>query len=364
MADKTQGRGAMTPRLPVTAFRLAILIWVLLGALLLSPHSRADALPKAGDVWLTVGDDPVYWDEYYFWLGYSLRAWRQQQQPDAGTAALSSPVNWTTAVQGLPLASWLKQQASRYACEQREIRRLTADHRIALQDQDHQQMQAQRLQQIRTYGSEREYLGILRRMYVSEAVYNRLQETDRLSARLFTELYGDEARHLDPAVVDEYVSQRQLRHVGYLFRARPSDPVAAQALQHQMQTVRAMVVADAHPVNRLLSLMREQGEDPVMKRFPQGRLTAASQLPAVVANAWGTLADNGISPVLETPQGWYVLARLPITATTRSNNSDHPLRYWAAYQQRFRPMVEAGCQSLPIVVTSDYDSLDLSRFMK
>lgn len=340
--------------------------WMVLALLACLVSQPLLALPKTTDVWMTVNNDPVQWDEYYFWLTYSLRAYRQMQGI-SNNGDVSRPdgrsIDWQAQVDGEPLAQWLKHQAGRYACEQREVRRLASQRDIRLTEQDQTQMQQQRQTQIRTYGGEREYLTILRRMYVSEAVYDRLQETDRLSARLFDSLYGEEARNVEPALVDDYIQARQLRHVGYLFRQKPADANAAAALKQQLLDTRKTLLASQQPASALLALMREQGEDPQMKRYPQGRLISAGQLPPVLESAWQQLDNNGISPLLETAQGWYLLTRLPITATTRVNNNDHPLRYWAAYQQRFRPMVEQGCAALPVTVAAEYQTLDLATVL-
>jgi hypothetical protein len=313
--------------------------------------------PVATSEWLTINHEPVFWDEYYFWLKYSLRFYREQH-PRMSTQ--QPVIDWSASYHQKPLDQYLKGQSEEYACEQIAIRKHAAALDITFTEADQQKQQMERDKNIRTYGGEMEYLGILKRMYVSESVYQNLTRTDALSGRLFDYLYGVEGRNVSDQVVADYIQQRQLLHVGYLQVQKSLDPVQREAAKNRIDDAREQVLANAKPVASLLKMAREVGDDGIMKRYPQGRLVAAAALPEEVARAYQTLNDNQISDVIETPDGWYLLVRLPLMATTRVNNGSHPLRYWAAYHQLFRPAVARWCAALPVEYASGYQDLKLA----
>lgn len=326
--------------------------YLMLSLWLLAGSATALDKPLASTEWLAFDQQPVYWDEYYFWLRYSSRFYKSRHQLEH--------IDWSQQEDNKPLEQYFRDQASQYACEQRAILKQAAATGIEYTAGDIQALQQLREQNIKTYGGEIEYQRLLKRMYISEPVYNQLSRVDTLSSRLFEQLYGKDATSLNDQAVMDYVANHHLIHHSWLFVDKQQGEAGHQRLQQQWQALHQQ----ASPATALLKNLRQFGDDGVMKPYPDGRLLAAESMAPWMTSALLALPAGQISPLIETDNGWYVLARLPITATTRVNNSNRSVRYQAAWNDHFRPTVAGWCQQLPVHYSDGYGQLPLSGILR
>lgn len=295
-----------------------------------SPTSQALNTPV-----LMVADQPVGWDEFYFWLRHAARHYKRLQGlPE------DEPLRDWQALQpdGLSLREHLLAQAQTLARQSRAMAQQAQAHGLSLSAQELAAIEAEQMRQIRIY-SDAEYQRIVARMYGSQAVLTRLSRLDLLGQRLFAQLYGARGERCSDAEVAAYVAQAQLVYVKYLFVPRSTPQ--AEAL---VRALRARLDGAKDPDAVLTAAIRDHGDD-AMQDEPDGRLLARNRLPTPLAAVHDTLPEGGFSSVLDSPEGFYLMQRLPITPDV--SVAGHSLRYWAAYHHLFRPAVARWAQTLP-----------------
>lgn len=283
--------------------------------------------PAYSTPWLLVNTEPVLWDEYYFWLRYANRVNRTNLPSiDARQDAQPGSVNTI---------------ATQQACQRQVIMQQARNNGILWGDQDEQRYQSNRLQQIRTYGGEREYLLLLSRMYISEAVFHRLRQVDVLGHRLFERLYGYLGEQATEEEVRHYVESRKLVHVAWWH-------LTGDHAESRLARARDEVLASSNPAGEFLQRMPVLNHHDSMQSYPTGRLMRTSALPDAIVASVTELTSGEISDVLATAKGAYVVQRLPLDADTRVNNTDKPLRHWAAYDGLFKDQVRRWCEQAKI----------------
>jgi hypothetical protein len=149
-----------------------------------NPHFSYDrgALGAHTEI-VTIGSSAVAWPEFYFWLRFIEKHYRNVHRIEAIT-------NWNARQNGMPLKEFFLSSAVGYACKERAIEAKSLELGVDLSTADWQQIAQTRERNIQIYGRS-EYLRMIMRMYVSEEVFAYLTRMDRLGMRLFAHLYGE-----------------------------------------------------------------------------------------------------------------------------------------------------------------------------
>ncbi|NDY90239.1 hypothetical protein G3A44_03415, partial [Ideonella sp. TBM-1] len=315
-----------------------------------APSGAAPA--AAAPVW--IAGEPVSAAELWFWLRFADRHQRAQAHPSAapGPAAAITPAE----------AARLSQTAVDLARQSSALRAQAAAQGVALTPSDLAPLQQEWDRQRRLYGSV-EYRRIVMRMYGAETVMQDLARTDLLGQRLFARLYGERGERCPDAAVADYIHQAGLQHLQYV-RVAPGPGAAVQARLQRLQDLARQLRQADDPDALMEQAIATLGEDEAMLQEPQGRVVGAGVLPAAVEAAYQALADGQSSGVVHTPQGAYLLRRLPLHGEVIQGATGKTLRYWAAYNGLFKPQVAAWAQALPVVESPTWQTLDVARLLR
>ena len=293
--------------------------------------SSAPALDSSTLI-MTVGERPVYWPEFRFWLKY------------LSSYARSS---------GSTATQW-RSLAADNACNDTAIEQQSAVLGVKLTSADLAHLAKARDDGVRIYGSRSEYQHIVASMYGSEELYQYLSKIDLLGDHLYTHLYGADGAGCDDACVGSFVSAKELMNVRYIFHTNPE---VLKKLLWQLRSTRAAPAL-------FQSLMNQYSQDQSLRDFPDGRLLARGVKGTPFDAAYSALADGTISGIVNGNDGSYIIQRLPILPGMSVDTGGTRLRYWAAYQYLYKPQVTAWCNQLSTTYTDTYQQLDPARLIE
>jgi hypothetical protein len=120
----------------------------------------------------------------------------------------------------------------------------------------------------------------------------------------------------------------------------------------------------AAPALLFTTLRDKYSKDTSMAQFPDGRLIARGVKGAAFDAAYALLKDGAVSGVIAGGDGYYILQRLPITPNMAVDTGGVRLRYWAAYNQLFKPQIAAWCRALPIVYADAWKQIDVTQLLR
>lgn len=344
-----------------------------------APPASAASAPRAplgaDTPVLMLADTPVPWDEFYFWLRHAARHYKSArglpverpiapehwqavmpaQPAPSGTLRQDEPAGGVTPPAPGALADHLLAQAERLARQSLALARAAQAQGLSLSAAEQAAIDAERQRNVRIYGGS-EYARIVARMYGSPAVLERLSQRERLGQRLFEQRYGPDGERCTAGQVQAYVGQSRLIYLKYVFV--PADQPQAEA---RVRALRVRLLALSDPGPGLDAAIREHGADEAMADAPDGRLIQRDALGPEVAQAHAALADGQISEVIRTPQGFYLLQRLPITPDVVV--AGRSLRYWTAYNHLFKADVSGWADALPTQRLPAFERIDPARLM-
>jgi hypothetical protein len=281
---------------------------------------------------LTVGERPVYWPEFRFWLKYLFSYARS---------------SGSTATQ------W-RSLAADNACNDIAIEQQSAVLGVKLTSADLAHLAKAHDDGVRIYGSRSEYQRIVASMYGSEELYQYLSKIDLLGDHLYTHLYGADGAGCNDACVDSFARAKELMNVRYIFHTNPE---VLKKLHRQLQRDNAAPAL-------FQSLMSRYSQDQSLRDFPDGRLLARGVKGTPFDAAYSAMADGTFSGIVNGKDGSYIIQRLPILPGMSVDTSGTRLRYWAAYQHLYKPQVSVWCKQLSTSFTDTYQQLDPARLIQ
>lgn len=307
---------------------------------------------------LTIDGTPVYWPEFRFWLNYIEKYYRKHHHLDAIT-------DWSSVQNGMPLSDFFLTTAAGYACKDRAIAAQADALGIKLSENILAQIEKKRRNDIRIYGSRSEYLGIIRRMYVSEEVFNYLIHIDLLSKSLFEYYYGAKGEKCADEDVWEYVRANGFMCAKYIFRSNTGAGgrgLSSRRRAENDELMRRMLErldAVSAPVDLFDTLMNAYGQDPKVLKYPHGRLMVSGSMGKEFESAYLRLNVNEHSGIVQTNAGCYIILRMPLFPDMSADSAGNTLRYRTAYDSLFRKQIEAWCAQMTIEYKDTYYQINV-----
>jgi parvulin-like peptidyl-prolyl isomerase len=310
---------------------------------------------------LTVDGSPCYWPEFLYWLRFIVGYYEDQN----GLAAIT---DWDAQIDGKSLRDFILSSAVDYVGRHRALEVHAAEMGFAVSQAQEQEMAANRAQNVSVYGSEAEYLRILRQTYVSESVYNYLLKIGYLSNDVFAELYGPGGEKCTDAEVAAYVAEKSLLCAKFIFL--PNTDTAGVELNdderaRNRETLQGLVdqlETSSDPVALFAQLETEYNQNTATACYADGVLFTAPQMPAEFMAAYDRLQEDEFSGVVTTEGGLYLIMKLPIHPDMPADQAGNTLRYRAAYEYLFQNQVDEWYAGMRVEFTEAYESIDLKRF--
>lgn len=307
---------------------------------------------------LTVGSSQVYWPEFHFWLNYIQKYYRNYHNIDRIT-------DWNVEQNGMSLREFFLSCAAGYACKDRAIEAKAKELGIELSVSDLAEIEKQRKENIRIYGSESEYLHIIHSMYISEGVFNYLTRIDYLGNYLFENLYGTKGEKCTNREVLEYVDKEGYMCAKYIFLSNSDSegsPLSAEKRKEKcklLEDILGRLNESRDPITVFEELIKKYGEDRIIANYPDGRLFVSGAMEQQFENAYLKLKENKYSGIVQTDKGWYIILRKPIFPDMTADSGGNTLRYWTAYKYLFKNQVEEWSSEIKVKYEDAYYRIDV-----
>jgi hypothetical protein len=307
---------------------------------------------------LTVGYSPVYWPEFHFWLNYIQKYYRNFHNLDKIT-------DWSVKQNGMSLKEFFLSCAVGYACKDRAIEAKAKELGIELSAGDLAEIEKQRKDNIRIYGSESEYLHIVRSMYLSEEVFNYLTKIDYLGNYMFKHLYGAKGEKCTDEEVSAYVKKEGYMCAKYIFLSSTDAEGAALSPEKReenyklLENILGRLDTSSDPLPLFDALMKESGKDRTILNYPDGRLFVSGGMGEEFESAYLKLKENKYSGVVKDNKGCYIILRKPIFPDMTADSGGNTLRYLTAYEYLFKNQIEGLSAKMKIKYEDAYYKIDI-----
>lgn len=307
---------------------------------------------------LTVGSSPVYWPEFLFWLKYIQKYYRSYHNIDRIT-------DWSVEQNGMDLKNFFLSTAVGYACKDRAIEAKAEEIGIELSCHDLEEINKQRQDNIKIYGSELEYIRIVSSMYVTEDVFKYLTKIDYLGNYMFEHIYGKKGEKCNDKAVSAYVKEQGLMCAKYIFLSK-TDP-AGNDVGTEKRAENLLLLKDIlgrldssdNPPALFDEMMIQYGEDRAMLNYPDGRLFVSDAMGQEFESAYLKLGENKYSDIVQADKGLYIILRTPIFPDMTVDSSGNTLRYHTAYDHLFKNQVEEWSSEIKVKYEDAYYTIDV-----
>jgi hypothetical protein len=308
---------------------------------------------------LTVDSSPVRWPEFLFWLRYIEKYYVKYHNLDKIT-------DWSAKQNGLSLKEFFLSTAVGYASKDRAIETIAKELGIGLTADDLAEIQKQKENNLRIYGSRSEYLIIVNRMYVSEQVFDYLTKIDYISKHLFKHLYGANGEKCTNEDISAFVKKKSFMCAKYIFLSNTD--AGGNALRAEkraenyklLENVLAQLNASKTPLTLFDTLITKHSNEGALLNYPDGRLIESGGIGEEFERAYWQLEEKKYSGIVKAGNGNYIILRLPIFPDMTADSAGDSLRYVTAYEHLFKNQVEAWSAKAKVKYEDAYYKINVA----
>ena len=234
------------------------------------------------------------------------------------------PVDWDAPLDGGTLADYAKEQALADTVLYATVEQWAERYGCALTDEDRAALDGAWAEKAAEHGGEDAYLADLAAQGLDRDQAMALAEDGRRYAKLY-ELYRTAGSPLAPTEEDlaSFAAERGYLTVDRILLA-VRDEAAKEPQRQRAEELFAQLNASGDPLTAFSALAETYSDDPDRSRTVR---PGAGALDPALEQAAMALAENQWSGILETPEGFSILLRLPADReTVASDYFDHLLQ--------------------------------------
>lgn len=312
-------------------------------------YSKSAEFMETDTLIMTVGDSPVYWEEYYYWMMVGV------MNVINDTGAIT---DWTqvydksTEVLGfeLDLNEFIRYYAYDAVLMYRTIEKRFEQSGLTLNEDDVYSIE--RYMEDRGLETQEELAAELAGDNISQTLYEYIQTVSAEYFALLENTYGQGGADCPDDEVMAYAASNEYIKVKHILLG---DSDEAKTLLAQLQET------DAQQLEQTFTeKMRERSEDSGLETYPDGYLFTEGQMDDTFGQAAGNLGEGQLSEVVETKNGYHIILRLPINPDETPYLGTESLRYLAA-SDRFDSIVAAWQTEMKVSYEDAFDQIIPSK---
>lgn len=321
-------------------------------------YEAAYAAYEPDAVVLTVNGNPVTWAEYFSWI-YSMV---EQYEMYLGTEfAWTDPFSETQTIE-----EYTKLYAETLSSQYSVVNNLALENGIELTDEEKQHLEDIMAEDAANYanGSVEDFIAFLESTYMTEEYYNYINAVSVYYQKLYTFFFGENGEKMIDEDVHDFIDTNgylYAKHILLLTTDESGTALDEAAKAEKLalaEDILAQINAVTDPEDKLAKfdeLMMEHSEDKGLAAKPDGYYFLPGEMVSEFENGTKALGFNEISEIIESPYGYHIILRMPITPESEYQPGTTFRALASAYA--YDTMMGENFSSAEIVYSDEFASL-------
>ncbi len=269
----------------------------------------------------------VRWDEYFYWASYN--AAQVENVITSMVTYYGMEVSWDdpwgqdtdqSFAEYVPVSA--EEQIKQINC----IEDFAAENNVVLSDETLAAMEEELKSTIASTcgeeATEEDFNEYLDQVYMTRALYDRMNQINYLYQQGYTQLYGENGELVDDAAAVAYLEDNEYISANHILlmtvdsatgEALDEETIAAQ--EQKAREIAAELQAIEDPqllLTRFAELKEEYCEDTGKVSYPDGYTFTPGTMVTEFEDACNALADYQVSDPILTSYGYHIIIRLPL----------------------------------------------------
>ena len=269
----------------------------------------------------------VRWDEYFYWVSYN--AAQVENYINSMATYYGMEVSWDD-----PWGQDTDQSFAEYvpASAEEQIRQVNciedfaAENNVVLSDETLAEIEEQLKSTITSTcgedATEEDFNEYLDQVYMTRALYDRMNQINYLYQQGYTQLYGENGELVDDAAAIAYLEDNEYISANHILlmtmdsatgEALDEETIAAQEQKAREIAAELQAIEDPQQLlARFAELKEEYCEDTGKVTYPDGYTFTPGTMVTEFEDACNALADYQVSDPILTSYGYHIIIRLPL----------------------------------------------------
>ena len=269
----------------------------------------------------------VHWDEYFYWVSYN--AAQVENYINSMATYYGMEVNWDD-----PWGQDTDQSFAEYvpASAEEQIKQVNciedfaAENNVVLSDDTLAEIEEQLKSTITSTcgedATEEDFNEYLDQVYMTRALYDRMNQINYLYQQGYTQLYGENGELVDDAAAIAYLEDNEYISANHILlmtmdsatgEALDEETIAAQEQKAREIAAELQAIEDPQQLlARFAELKEEYCEDTGKVTYPDGYTFTPGTMVTEFEDACNALADYQVSDPILTSYGYHIIIRLPL----------------------------------------------------
>ena len=269
----------------------------------------------------------VHWDEYFYWVSYN--AAQVENYINSMATYYGMEVSWDD-----PWGQDTDQSFAEYvpASAEEQIKQVNciedfaAENNVVLSDDTLAEIEEQLKSTITSTcgedATEEDFNEYLDQVYMTRALYDRMNQINYLYQQGYTQLYGENGELVDDAAAIAYLEDNEYISANHILlmtvdsatgEALDEETVAAQEKKAKEIAAELQAIDDPQLLlARFAELKEEYCEDTGKVTYPDGYTFTPGTMVTEFEDACNALADYQVSDPILTSYGYHIIIRLPL----------------------------------------------------
>ena len=269
----------------------------------------------------------VHWDEYFYWVSYN--AAQVENYINSMATYYGMEVSWDD-----PWGQDTDQSFAEYvpASAEEQIKQVNciedfaAENNVVLSDDTLAEIEEQLKSTITSTcgedATEEDFNEYLDQVYMTRALYDRMNQINYLYQQGYTQLYGENGELVDDAAAIAYLEDNEYISANHILlmtmdsatgEALDEETIAAQEQKAREIAEELQAIEDPQQLlARFAELKEEYCEDTGKVTYPDGYTFTPGTMVTEFEDACNALADYQVSDPILTSYGYHIIIRLPL----------------------------------------------------